>query len=153
MMHIERNSWKHAAGTSISRKPEQDRFYQALLPHAARAGQWLSALLTLDGEPIAHRLSIAENGVALGLKTSYVDTMKKYSPASVLQWIYLQHVHKLGIRCFDFSGETESHKMQWTSNTYSLTGMRLFRSTARGQFARLRNQMAQLRQQTRNHPG
>ncbi len=152
MMHIERNSWKQAAGTSISCKPEQDRFYQALLPYAAHAGQWLSGLLTLDGEPIAHRLSVAGNGVALGLKTSYVETMKKHSPASVLQWIYLQHVHELGIRCFDFSGEAESHKMQWTSETYCLTGMRLFRPTARGRFARLRNQMGQLGQQIRNRP-
>lgn len=151
MMHVEQNSWKQAAGTSINHKPEQDRFYQALLPHAASGGQWLSGLLTLDGEPIAHRLSIACHGVALGLKTSYAEKMKKYSPASVLQWIYLQHVHQLGIRCFDFSGETESHKMQWTSETYQLTGMRLFRSTARGRLARLRNQLGQFRQQTMAH--
>lgn len=148
MMYIERNSWKQAAGTSISCKPEQDRFYQALLPHAAGGRQWLSALLTLDDEPIAHRLSIACHGVALGLKTSYVEAMKKYSPASVLQWMYLQHVHPLGIRCFDFSGETESHKMQWTDEIYRLTGMRLYRLTAHGRLARLRNQMAQFKQRT-----
>lgn len=149
MMAVERTSWKQAAGTSIACKPEQERFYRALLPHAARGGQWLSGLLTLDGEPIAHRLSIASHGVALGLKTSYVETMKKYSPASVLQWMYLQHVHALGIRCFDFSGEAESHKMQWTDDTYRLTGMRLFRPTVRGRIARLRNRLGQLRRQER----
>jgi len=152
MLYIERNSWKHAAGTSITRKPEQAQFYQALLPHAARSGQWLSGLLTLDGEPIAHSLSIVHQGIALGLKASYVEKMKKNSPSSVLRWLYLQDVHNLGVRYFDFSGDAENHKMQWTSQTYTLTGMRLFRSTARGRMAMIRNHLGQLKARLNHSP-
>lgn len=152
MLYIEQNSWKHAAGTSITRKPEQAKFYQALLPHAARSGQWLSGLLTINDEPVAHSLSIVHQGVALGLKASYVEKMKKNSPSSVLRWLYLQDVHNLGIRYFDFSGDAESHKMQWTSQTYTLTGMRLFRSTARGRMAMMRNQLGQLKAKLNHSP-
>lgn len=136
---IERQSWKQAAGTSINCRPEQDRFYRAMLPRAAESGQWLSALLSLDGRPIAYRLSIAHREVALGLKTSFVDDLRKYSPASVLQWVYLQHVHGLGIRCFDFSGNAEDHKMQWTTDTYGIRAVQIFRPNARASLARLRS--------------
>lgn len=141
---IERQSWKHAAGTAITCRPEQDRFYRALLPHAARSGQWLSALLSLDGRPIAYRLSIASHGTALGLKTSFIDEFRKFSPASVLQWMYLQHVHAIGIRCFDFSGNAEDHKMQWTQQTYRLGTLQLFKPSLRGNLARLRGGLASI---------
>ena len=139
---IERQSWKHTAGSSITCRPEQDRFYRAMLPRAAESGQWLSALLSLDGRPIAYRLSIASHGVALGLKTSFVDDLRKFSPASVLQWMYLQRVHGLGIRCFDFSGNAEDHKMQWTHATYGLQTVQLFTPSFRGNLARLRGGLA-----------
>lgn len=139
---IERQSWKEAAGSSITRHPEQDRFYRAMLPRAAAAGQWLSALLCLDGRPVAYRLSIADRGVALGLKTSFVDDLRKFAPASLLQWMYLRRVHDLGIRCFDFSGNAEEHKMQWTSETYTLDTMQLFRPSLGGNLARVRGFLA-----------
>lgn len=141
VQEIERQSWKEAAGSALTASLEQQRFYQALLPRAAAAGQWLSGLLRLDGRPVAYRMSVVFAGTAIGLKTSYVQDMKAYSPATVLQWMYLREIHRRGIRVFDFTGLCEPHKTRWTDDTYTLRTHRIFRRSPGGQLARLRHEL------------
>lgn len=137
-LDIERNSWKEREGTSITAIPRQQHFYEVLLPKVARSGLLLSGLLCLDGRPIAHRLSIASGDVALALKTSYREDCKAHSPATVMQWLYMQEIHRRGLRVFDLTGTSDEHKLRWTERTYTQTSYRIFRRSLAGTVARIR---------------
>lgn len=138
---IERHSWKEAAGSSITARPWEGRFYRALLPVAAAGGQLLSGLLRIDGRPVAHRMAVAFAGTVVALKTSYVMDLRTHAPATVLQWMYLREIHRRGFRVFDFTGLCEPHKTRWTRDTYTLLTHRLFRESIGGRFAHLRQQI------------
>lgn len=137
IISVELQSWKEAAGSSITRKAEQDRFYRTLLPRAAGAGQLLGGLLLLDDRPIAYRLSVVSGDTALGLKTSYAENVKAFAPATVLQWMYLREMHRRGLRVFDFTGTCDPHKMRWGCDTYAQTTYRIYRQSVGGALAQV----------------
>jgi hypothetical protein len=138
---IERQSWKEGAGSSITARPWEHGFYKALLPRAAANGQLLSGLLSIDGRPVAYRMSVSFAGTAVALKSSYVQDMRAFAPATVLQWLYLREMHRRGIRVFDFTGLCEAHKTRWTDDTYTLLTHRLYRKSFWGRLAHLRQRL------------
>lgn len=139
---VERQSWKHEAGTAITTQPMQERFYRLAVPRLAAAGKLLSAVLTVDGAPVAHRFSVAAGSTALGLKTSYCDEWKAYGPATVMQMLYMRAVHARGVRVFDFTGVADAHKRQWTDREYVRTRRRIYRRSVRGGVLRGRAALA-----------
>lgn len=139
VLEIERLSWKEKAGSSITANPAQQRFYEALLPKAAKSGNLLSAVLYLNGRPIAHALCVAHGDAASLLKTSFVDELKPHAPGMVLIWQYLHMIHERGLRTFDLMGRCEAYKMRWTSSTYSRKTIRLFNRNLSGRIERLRH--------------
>lgn len=141
---IERQSWKESDGSSITTKPAQERYYDIWLPRAAAAGELLAAILYLDGQPIAHQLCIADRHATLCLKTSYVDAMREQSPGMVVKWLFVQEVHRRGMRLFDLMGKCEPHKMRWATSTYSRTTFALFNRTLGGRLAQLKHRAASL---------
>ena len=140
ILEIEKTSWKETAGSSITAKEREQRFYPALLPRAAAAGQLLAGLLLLDQRPIAYCLAIRFGDTAIGLKTSYVEDLSSHSPATVLRRLYFDALAQRGVRAYDFMGACEPHKMRWTETTYSVALFSVFNSGLRGAVARLRHQ-------------
>jgi CelD/BcsL family acetyltransferase involved in cellulose biosynthesis len=135
---IERESWKEAAGTSITTNPQQERFYREFLPYAAAGAQLLAPVLYLDGRPIAHKLCLVRDGVAAILKMSYVEDLKRFYPSTVLLAGYLQDLVARSVRFLDFMGVCDDFKMRWTSLTYGRTKHVLFRDSLGGRLAHAR---------------
>lgn len=142
ILDIERHSWKQAAGTSMTKNPEQERFYRCLLPRAAESGQLLSTVLYLDDRPIAHQMCLQRDSTVGVLKMSYVEDLRRYYPATVLLVGYLRDLIEYGIGSMDFMGHCEEFKMRWTSLTYGRTKCLLFRRNLRGHLAYWRHQIA-----------
>lgn len=138
---IERQSWKEDAGSSITARDWEHRFYQALLPRVAASGLLLSTLLRLDRRPIAYQMVTAFGETASLLKTSYVQDLRAYSPGIVLQWMQLREIHARGFRSFDFMGACEPYKLRWTESVYSRHTYCLFNRSLAGRIAEARHKV------------
>jgi hypothetical protein len=86
LLTIERNSWKHANGTSIANEPGTAPLYEAV----ARAFAVRSALrlwILFQGDvPVAHALGVVDRQCFFLLKNSFDESYRSQSPGSVLVW-------------------------------------------------------------------
>jgi len=135
-LEIERDSWKEAAGTSLTANRLQEAFHTDLLKSAAQNG-WLSGhLLLLDGEPVAYVHGLLYNGIFLDLKESYKSRYREMSPGHVLKAFAFESLYAHRARIYDFMGACEDYKMKWTDKTYSRVTYLLYSRTARAWAAR-----------------
>ncbi|HXJ06050.1 MAG TPA: GNAT family N-acetyltransferase [Candidatus Acidoferrum sp.] len=136
MMEIERDSWKEAAGTSLTSNRVQETFHTEFLKSALHTG-WLSGhLLLLNNEPIAYVHGLLHNGIFSDLKESYKTRFREMSPGHVLKAFVFESLYAAKTRLYDFMGLCEDYKMKWTDRTYSRTTYLLYNRTARAWAAR-----------------
>jgi CelD/BcsL family acetyltransferase involved in cellulose biosynthesis len=115
---VERKSWKERAGTSLTQQPAQERFHERLAPVAAKLNLFRGYILLLNGEPLAHIYGLQNGSVFCDLKESFDNAYGRFSPGSVLKALVMQKLIREGIRCWDFVGRAEFHKLRWTDRTY-----------------------------------
>lgn len=134
VLAIERASWKHDAGTAITRHPLQEAFYRAWFPIAADAGLLFAAVLYVAGRPVAHNVGVLRDGVFCCLKHSHDQGFEKASPAYPLTAFLIDELMVRGAHTFDFMGRSEPHKLRWSpaTRTYARLQGRLYRNDARG---------------------
>lgn len=116
VLAIERGSWKHEAGSAITRQPQQQAFYAALFPRALRAGQLLGLSMVVDGQAIAYVVGVVRDGVYCCLKHSQLQSQDALSPSSLLMQELLQRLVQRGVRRFDWMGLLETHKLRWSAD-------------------------------------
>lgn len=126
ILDVEKSSWKEDAGSSITAKQKQEAFYRTLIPRVADRGQLLSAILALDGAPVAYSLAVRFADTVIGLKASYSAIHGNVSPATTLRKLQLAELQRRGVKVFDFMGACEPHKMRWTQSTYAVHTYCLF---------------------------
>lgn len=141
MLVIERGSWKHEAGSAITRHPQQQAFYAALFPRALRAGQLLGLTMVLDGQAVAYVVGIVHDGVYCCLKHSQLTSHDAFSPSGLLMHELLERLVRRQVRRFDWMGLTEEHKLRWSSNNilYRRQTLWLFNPGWRGRVQALRD--------------
>jgi len=81
---LEAAGWKGQAATAILQRPNEARFYRAIVQAAAEKRRLRLFLLTLDDRLIAFQLAIAEDDVLFSLKTAYDEALSHYGPGSIL---------------------------------------------------------------------
>lgn len=143
-LEIDRNSWKEKTGTSITQKPDEERFYRDFLPLAAGAGLLCSFLLVLDVTPIACLTGLLDQGVFYNLKSSFRQDCRKLSPGVVLKAMIMKELAAEGVRFWDFVGLAETHKMQWATGTYALRHYFIYNRTWKGTILKTRFHVGQL---------
>ncbi len=105
VLRVERRSWKHAAGSSLTARPQVGAFYERLTRVLAERGWLRLYLLYLDGEPIAHLCAASFRGELWGLMPSYVEDLRQLSPGIVLATLVLQQAfERREESCFDLLG-------------------------------------------------
>jgi CelD/BcsL family acetyltransferase involved in cellulose biosynthesis len=112
---IESESWKAKTGTSLTARPWETRFYEVLVERFASSGQVLVSLLRLAGEPIAYDLSLVAEGKGYCLKTSFSLRFGELAPGLVLRSAIMQRLFDAGFREYDFLGNNERYKLEWTA--------------------------------------
>jgi len=115
LLTVEERSWKHAHGTAITRIPRQREFYRLLCTGAAQRGRLHLQILYLDGRPIAFDLGITAADRYSYLKTSFDESLRLASPATVLRAHLVESLIKEGFRCLDFPAEPYEWEEQWSS--------------------------------------
>lgn len=116
LLEIESNSWKHNHGTAISSIPKQEKFYKKLIEGTYNKEYLHLLFLWLDNRPIAYNLGLIKNNTYFYLKTSFSETYRKLSPATVLRAKLIQLLIENGITYFDFPGEPYEWETQWAEN-------------------------------------
>lgn len=139
MWEIERNSWKEAAGSSITTDERQQRFYEAFVPLAAKRG-WLSGhLLAFDGVCIAYVLGLEYANVFYDLKESFNASYRADSPSHVLKSFLFPELIRGNLHTYDFMGRCEDYKMRWTNLTYGNSSFIIYNRTAKARYLRIKS--------------
>lgn len=128
ILEVDRASWKHSAGTAITRIPSQERFYRALFPEALRAGLLYGQLLHLDATPLAFNFGLVREGVYSCLKQSQRAEHETLGLGQVLNARLIESLRKRGIRTYDYMGTLEPYKLRWakTTGTYARHPVRIY---------------------------
>ncbi len=126
LLTIERNSWKHANGTSIANEPGTAPLYEAV----ARAFAVRSALrlwILFQGDvPVAHALGVVDRQCFFLLKNSFDESYRSQSPGSVLVWRAMRAAVEQGARRIDFLGDATDWKRPLATETPTYSSYTLF---------------------------
>lgn len=139
--NIERASWKESEGTSITKKPVQQRFYKHFLPKAAEKQFLLLAVLQVDENPIAYQLGLIFNDVFECLKTSYIQEYSRYGLGHILMKLLIHNLYLRGINYCDFQGDIEQSKMNWTDKKYRHIRYVIYQKGVAGRLVELGHQL------------
>ena len=115
LLHVERQSWKEAHGTSISAVAKETALYREWGRALAASGQLHLQLLTLDGEPIAHNIGCIHRGIYYYVKTSYAAAHRPARPATFLRLSLIERLIARGVREVDFCGTPYEWEQQWAA--------------------------------------
>ena len=132
LMQIERSSWKHDHGSSISAVERQIGFYRDFCRSAHDARRLHFQWLSMDGRPVAYNLGYLYAGGYHYLKTSYDHAFRSLSPSTVLRARLLKSLIQRGVRLFDFPGEPYDWEAQWTDTVRWRQVMSIYGRTWRG---------------------
>ncbi len=114
---VECQSWKADDGTSLMSRPWEMQFYRNLIEIFARNGQAMITLLTLDDEPVAYDMGVDGGRRVYCLKTSFDQRYRDLSPGLVLRAELMRKIFEEGMHEYDFLGDRERYKLEWTDTT------------------------------------
>lgn len=117
---VEASGWKGEAGTAIESRPETRRFYTEIAKWAASAGWLRLAFLRLDGAPIAFQYGLEHSGSYYFLKGGFDAAFLRFAPGKLLLRAMLERAFTSGAVKFEFCGEDEAFKREWTSTSHAL---------------------------------
>ena len=113
-LRIEAAAWKGRAGTAISSRPELRRFYTRLAQKSAERGWLRLQFLTVAGRPIAFGYFLRYERNIYLLKPGYDPAFAVYSPCNLLCYMVLREAFGSDVAEYDFLGDDDLWKRQWT---------------------------------------
>ena len=130
-MRLENSGWKDSEGTAIKSDPSVTRFYTLLTDRAGDC-RWMQLLFfSIGGRRIAASLAaVYENRLFL-LKTGYDPEFAKCSPFKLLTYFAIHHAIDAHFDEFDFLGDAEPWKLEWTRQTRAHDWLFVFSGTPR----------------------
>ena len=117
-MRLEASGWKGRVGTAMISRPDTARFYEELVGLARDRG-WLRICSLLVAERIvAFELDLDYHGRRFSLKAGYDQELSRLSPGKVLQQRVLEAAVAGGLSSYEFGGEAEEWKLEWTNSVH-----------------------------------
>jgi CelD/BcsL family acetyltransferase involved in cellulose biosynthesis len=129
---VETSGWKAAQQTAILSRPETLRFFTRVAQWAAANGWLRLAFLRLDGRPLAFQLGLEEGGAYYFLKGGYDAAFHRYAPGKLLLQDMLERAFSSGLERFEFLGQPEPWKLEWTHHVRLLVDVDAFEPSLRG---------------------
>jgi CelD/BcsL family acetyltransferase involved in cellulose biosynthesis len=125
---LESAGWKAARGTSIHPDNAQGRFYTRLFVESAGRGEAVVYEYLFDDRTVAMNLCLLRDGVLVVLKTSYDESIKLFSPASLLREEELQSFFGEGrIRRVEYYGRLMEWHTKLTDRKRTLHHLTVYR--------------------------
>jgi len=131
VIRLEASGWKAQEGTAICADPAVEQFYARLTERASER-RWLELLfLTCGGRRIAMSYGSTYAGRLFLFKTGYDPEYATCAPFKLLTYFAIQHACAHGVGEFDFLGDAEPWKLEWTSAIRSHEWLFVFAPTRR----------------------
>ncbi len=124
---LESSGWKAESGTSILSSPETQAFYREVAAWAAGRGILRLAFLRVDGRPLAFQLGFEDGGAYYFMKGGYDPEQRQFAAQKLLVQAVLERAFASGLRSFEFLGEDEAWKLEWTDALRRLDLFHAFR--------------------------
>lgn len=125
---LESAGWKAGTGTSIHADNAQGRFYTQLFVGAAGRGEAMVCEYLFNDRSVAMNLCLLRDGVLIVLKTTYDESIKFFSPASLLREEELQHFFAQGrIRRVEYYGRLMEWHTRLTDRKRALHHLTVYR--------------------------
>ncbi len=135
---VEARSWKERHGTSIQGRG-LEAFYHDLCRALAEQG-WLAPVwLERDGRMFAFVLAIVYGGAMYGLKTSFDEKYKEFSPGTPLFYYAVTDAFERGLSKVDFLGEPSRWKSEWATGHREHLNIHLYPSDVAGAMKHVRD--------------
>ena len=115
VLRLEASGWKGRAGTAILSDPATERVYRGFAHAAAREGWLRLRFLELDGEPIAADYGCVFAGGGVAIKVGVSEAHRRVAPGVLLLAEVLRSAIEEGVSSYDFLGESDAFKTEWTS--------------------------------------
>ena len=133
VLDIERRSWKHAAGTAITTRDWEERYYRSLLGGLGRAGQVIGHVLCKDGQPVAHAIDLRSGSCIYGIKSSHDQAHDRLAPGRLLLAGTLRrYFDDPTVSEYDFLGDDEPYKLAWNPQVRQHRRLRIHAGTLAG---------------------
>jgi CelD/BcsL family acetyltransferase involved in cellulose biosynthesis len=113
-LRIEAAAWKGQAGTAIDSRPELRQFYTRFAQSSAKRGWLRLHFLTVAGRPIAFGYFLHYKRKLYLLKPGYDPDYAPYSPCNLLCYMVLREAFESSLAEYDFLGDDDGWKRQWT---------------------------------------
>jgi CelD/BcsL family acetyltransferase involved in cellulose biosynthesis len=134
---IEASGWKGEQGTAITSSPQTKGFYEEIARWAVGRG-WLRLwFLRLDGRPIAFAFCLEHGGRHYELKVGFNAEYAAFGPGVLLTRARLEHCFDTGLLSYEFLGQPERHKLDWTDELRDLVRLQAFARSPAGLASRV----------------
>jgi len=129
---VEGSGWKTARGTAIAQSAATTRFYREVAHWAADRGALQLGFVRLDGRALAFSYSIVSAGVVHVVKVGFDQAFARYAPGTILTREAIARAYERGQRRYDFLGDDDRYKLDWTDAIDERVRLQAFGRTARG---------------------
>ncbi len=133
---VEGSGWKDARGTAIWSHANTRRFYEEVARWAAGRGWLKLAFLRLGDRALAFDYCLEVHGRHFLLKTGYDPAYARHAPGRLLRSAMLERAFSTGLRAYEFLGEADDWKLDWTRTTRTRLRFRAFAPSLSGAVAR-----------------
>jgi CelD/BcsL family acetyltransferase involved in cellulose biosynthesis len=129
---IEGSGWKTEAGTAIAVNPQARRYFDAAARNMAKRGALRLFFLRAGGKAVAFEFSLEENGVFYYCKGGFDRAYDKAAPGRVMLVELIRRAFDAGLERFEFLGQDEAYKLEWTDSVHERVVLDAFRPSLRG---------------------
>lgn len=134
---VEALGWKAARGTAIASQPATRAFYTEVARWAAARGWLRLCFLRLDGQPLAFDFALEHEGRHYLVKTGYDPAYRAQAPGVLLRQAAIGRAASLGLRTYEFLGQAEPTKLEWTDTCRQRVLLQAFRASPAGTLDRI----------------
>ena len=124
-------------GEAILARPEITRFYTEVAEWAAERGWLRLSFLRLDDTPIAFAFGLEHDAVYYDLKLGFDPGYARFGPGVLLMEDRIRHAFNTSIKRFEFLGDAERHKLDWTDEVHVKQRLQAFTPTLGGTVNRI----------------
>ena len=126
---LESAGWKGRARSAIHPDNRQGAFYRDVLQNFSRTQSARIYELYIDDELAASRIAVAGGTMLVMLKTTYLESLRQYSPGRLLLNLALQHEFSAGdYDVVEFYTDVTRDQLEWATATREICHLMHYRN-------------------------
>lgn len=132
---VEASGWKGTAGTAIASDVATAGFYRETAQWARSRGWLHLAFLRLDGRAVAFEFAVRDGATHYRVKVGFDPAHREHAPGKLLLHRVLEDSFASGVTRFDFLGDDDAYKLEWSTGLRDLVLVQLFARDVTGSLA------------------